>query len=48
MLKKAPRKVRNLQRSRQIVNVLVKHGFGAVVQRMGLRLPLERKPEERQ
>ncbi len=44
MLKRIPRKIRNLQRSRQIANVLIKQGFGAFIQRIELRLPLTRKP----
>lgn len=44
MLKRIPRKIRNLQRSRQIANVLIKQGFGAIIQRIELRLPLKGKP----
>ena len=44
MLKKIPRRIRNLQRSRQIANVLIKQGFGAFIQRIELRLPLTKKP----
>jgi ubiquinone biosynthesis protein len=44
VLKRIPRKIRNLQRSRQIANVLIKQGFGAIIHRIELRLPLTRKP----
>ena len=44
MLKRIPRRVRNLQRSRQIANVLIKQGFGAFAQRIELKLPLTKKP----
>jgi ubiquinone biosynthesis protein len=44
VLKRIPRKIRNLRRSRQIANVLIKQGFGAIIQRIELRLPLTRKP----
>ena len=43
-LKRLPKRIRNLQRSRQIANVLIKQGFGAVIQRIELHLPLTRKP----
>ncbi|MBN2251768.1 MAG: AarF/ABC1/UbiB kinase family protein [Candidatus Altiarchaeota archaeon] len=38
MLKKIPRKIKNIKRSREIANVLIKHGFGHLTESIGLKL----------
>ncbi len=46
MLKRIPRRIKNIQRSRQIANVLIKNGYGHIIQRLDLKLPLTKKPEK--
>jgi len=46
MLKRIPRRIKNIQRSRQIANVLIKNGFGHIIQRLDLKLPLIKREEK--
>lgn len=46
-LHKIPKKIKNLQRSRQIAKVLIKHGFGHFVERIGLSIPFSPQPEKK-
>ena len=46
MFGKIHRRFKRIQRSREIANVLIKHGFGHLIERLELKLPLRRKPEE--
>ncbi len=37
------RRLKRIRRSRQIANVLIKHGFGHLVERIGIKLPIRKK-----
>jgi ubiquinone biosynthesis protein len=40
-----PRRIKNLQRSRQIANILIKHGFGHLTEGLGVSIPFQKKPK---
>lgn len=46
MIGKIRRQLKHIQRSREIANVLIKHGFGHLIERMELKLPRRKRAEE--
>jgi ubiquinone biosynthesis protein len=41
-----PKRIKNLQRSRQIANILIKHGFGHLTEGLGVNIPFQKKPRK--